>query len=430
MKLAACALMTLAAIRCALAAEPLKTLTGGELRRSREMLRVARDETIQRFHDAGRVGAAFRSRCDATEKALEYARSVDEARLMIAQVFLDLGDSYTRFVPPGAMSAVNHHWTFHAVGNEIYVNAVDRGSEAEKKGLRVGDKVLAVDGIAPSRANSFLLGYLLYGLAPRSGMRVVVQSPNAEPRRLDIPGELKKDDDRTISLTKHAPYFDFEASAKNRDDHDQLIELPEGIVVWRLGRFDAKKTAAGLRKASAAKSLILDLRGNKSDQFRAADGLLKALWSEEFEAYSIVERKKTTPVKIKGRGDFTGLLLVLVDYSSASASEVFARTVQMKQRGILLGDRTGGHVLGADYHPLIRGDLADFTPFGMVITDRTAVMNDGYVIEGKGVGPDYLILPTHEEIYLGHDPVLAKALSIAGRKTTAEDAGKLYSSAN
>jgi len=50
----------------------------------------------------------------------------------------------------------------------------------------------------------------------------------------------------------------------------------------------------------------------------------------------------------------------------------------------------------------------------------------GSCAEPIGVAPDYLLLPTHEQLYQGHDPVMAKALTIAGHKTTPEEAGKLF----
>ncbi len=409
-----------------LAADSKPAFTEFDLDRSRGMLRLARDETVKYFYDPALVGSEFSARCDAADKALGTARSNGEALVLIAQPFLNIGDSHTRFLPPARKDRVQHHWKFHAVGDAVYVSEVDRHSDAEKKGLRVGDKLLAIDGMAPGRANRHLLQYLLYGLAPRAGMRVIVQAPGQEPRQLDLLGEVRSGT-ALRDLRNSRDLYQLVEEDENEDARrkSRLVELPGGILVWKLQLFDLEKIAKGLGKAASAKTVILDLRGNTGGYVRAAEAVLNGFFADDFEAFTLHERKRSETTRVKGNG-FKGLLLVLVDETSASASEIFARTVQMRQRGILLGDRTAGALSTAQVYSLSLGTAERFTHFGMSITLARVVMADGSIIEGKGVGPDYLILPTHEQLYQGHDPVLAKALTIAGHKTTPEDAGKIF----
>jgi C-terminal processing protease CtpA/Prc len=280
--------------------------------------------------------------------------------------------------------------------------------------------------MVPTRANRHLLQYLLYGLAPRSGMRVVAQAPGQEPRTLDLLGEIRvgpklrefKNDLEREELT-------IESENEDARRRSRLRELPDGLLVWQLRQFDPDKIAAGLHKAASAKTVILDLRGNPGGYLQSAEDMLNGLFADSFDAFTTHERKKSETTHIRG-GGFKGLLLVLVDATSASASEIFARAVQMRQRGILLGDRTAGALSTAQVHPLFLGNAERYTAFAMSITHSDLIMADGSVIEGKGVGPDFQIIPTHAQLYRGEDPVMAKALSIAGCKTTPEEAGKLF----
>ncbi len=408
------------------AAETTPTFSANDLDRARGMLGLARDEVVKEFYDPARVGPEFLARCRAAHEALASAKSNDAALMLIAQPFFDIGDSHTRFLPPARKDRVQHHWKFHAVGPDIFVSEVDRGSDAEKQGLKVGDQLLSLDGIRPTRASRHMLQYLFYHLAPRTGMRVVAQAPGQPPRTLDVRGEiragtplreLRNDRDRT----------ELELEYENDDERlkSRLVELLNGVLVWKLRQFDPEKIASGLRKVASAKAVILDLRGNPGGYVQSAEDVLRGFFADNFDAYTTHWRKKTETTRIKGKG-YKGLLLVLMDETSASASEIFARTVQMRQRGILLGDRIAGALSTARYYPLVLGTAERFIAFGVSITLSSVVMADGSIIEGKGVGPDYQLLPTHEQLYLGHDPVLAKALTIAGRKTTPEEAGKFF----
>ncbi len=340
---------------------------------------------------------------------------------------MDIGDSHTLFVPPARRDRVDHHWKFRPVGHDLYVSEVDQAGDARKKGLQVGDKLLALDGLAPSRANYWTLRYLVYSLAPRSGMRVVVQAPGQEPRQLDIAAEVKAGN-QLRDLRNADEYYDLVLHSENEDfkRRSRLVELPGDILVWKLQKFDLEKIPAGLHKAASAKVVVLDLRGNPGGEVRATEDMLNAFFADDFEAFTMKERKRSETTRVKGKGTFKGLLLVLIDHASASASEVFARTVQMRQRGVLIGDRTAGALSTARYHPLHLGAAEKFTAFGVQIAFSSFVMADGTVVEGKGVAPDLLLLPTHEQLYRGHDPVLAKALAMAGHKVTPEEAGKLF----
>jgi hypothetical protein len=59
------------------------------------------------------------------------------------------------------------------------------------------------------------------------------------------------------------------------------------------------------------------------------------------------------------------------------------------------------------------------------VSTGDVTMSDGKSLEGIGVTPDLLLLPTQADLAAGRDPVLAAVISLAGHPMDPADAGRL-----
>ena len=129
--------------------------------------------------------------------------------------------------------------------------------------------------------------------------------------------------------------------------------------------------------------------------------------------------------KTRGPNGFKGKLIVLVDSESGSASEIFARIIQLERRGQVLGDVSSGAVMQSVVSSQEMGS-DNVVPFAISITNADVIMSDGKSLEHVGVIPDEVVFPSGADLAAGRDPVLARAVELLGGKLSAEDAGKLF----
>ena len=116
---------------------------------------------------------------------------------------------------------------------------------------------------------------------------------------------------------------------------------------------------------------------------------------------------------------------MLVDSESGSAAEVVARVVQLEKRGTVIGDRTSGKVMRSRLYPHQIG-LETQVFYAVSVTNADLLMTDGKSLEGTGVIPDEVFLPTGEDLRAQKDPVLARAVAVAGANIDPAEAGKLF----
>jgi carboxyl-terminal processing protease len=194
------------------------------------------------------------------------------------------------------------------------------------------------------------------------------------------------------------------------------------MPIFVLPESEIKHEVASARKHE---TLILDLRENGGGRHDDLRWLIGSFFDHDVIIGEMTERDKTEPLKATsfGKDAFAGKLIVLVNSESASAAEIFARTVQLEKRGIVIGDQTAGAVRAAKYIPL---SPAGRIFWGMEMSIASLKMSDGADLEGKGVTPDTLMLPTSADLAAQRDPVLSAAAQLAGVQLSPEQPAKMF----
>lgn len=394
------------------------------------MLKTARDDIKKNYFDPSFRGIDLEARSKLAEERIKQAKSNGEVFGVIAQMLLDFNDSHTRFLPPPRSARVEYGWVMQTFGDDTYVIAVKPKSDAESKGLKPGDKVLKIDGIAPNRSNLWIYYYLYGALSPRPVVRMEVQSSGAEPRQLEVNAKVtpgKKIFDLTDTIDLNAYLRDLEDEA--RINEHKIVELGENVAIWRMTSFDLSEDSVddAVNKVKKYKTLILDLRRNGGGAEETLLRLIGNFFDRDITVGKIKRRKEEKPLIAKTRGDsgFKNNLLVLVDSESGSASEVFASVIQTEKRGTVLGDRTSGKVMRSRFYSHQIG-LETVVRYGVSVTDADLIMTDGKSLEGAGVVPNEVLLPTSEDLRGQKDTVLSRAVAAAGGTLEPTEAGKFF----
>lgn len=398
--------------------------------RGQIMLDRVKDELKKNYYDPNFHGMNLDVRFKTASDKIKEATSVGQIFGIIAQVLIDLNDTHTFFLPPGRVVDTDYGWTMMMVGDHCYVSSVDEGSDAEAKGVKPGDEVLQIGGYSAERSNLWKINYLYNTLRPQPGMRVVLRSPNAQVREIDLLAK-QKEGQRVTDLTDYNVYMDRvrKSQLQKQLGRDRLMSFGDQLLIWKMNEFDLTEAQVddAMARARKYKSLILDLRGNHGGWLTTITRLVSNLFDRDIKIADSKTRKETKPLIAKSRGEkaFEGKLIVLVDSRSASASELLARTIQLEKRGIVIGDRTAGAVMASIQYPHQVGiDVVVF--FGVSITVSDLIMPDGNSLEHHGVTPDEMKLPTAEDMAAGRDPVLAYAASLSDVTLDPAEAGKFF----
>ncbi|HEV7860795.1 MAG TPA: S41 family peptidase [Pyrinomonadaceae bacterium] len=404
-----------------------------ERARANDMLKVLKDDIKKNYYDASYHGMDVDARFKTAEEKLKQANSLGQAFGIIAQVLLDLDDSHTFFLPPPRPGSLEYGWRMQMVGDKCFVTAIKPGSDAEKKGLKVGDEVLAINKFHPSRKEYWKMEYYYYALAPQPALDLVVQSPDGQQREVAINAHVVQGK-AVLNLTGTDGGTDINDYIREIEDSDRLqrhrFEEFGGAIVWKMPGFDfdpdqVEAIMSGRIKGHSA--LILDLRGNQGGYVVTLERLAGYFFDHDLKIADLKGRKEMKPMmaKTRGKGIFDGKLVVLVDSRSASAAEIFARLVQLEKRGVVIGDRTSGAVMQARSVSHEMG-FTTVINYGASITNADVLMSDGKSVEHVGVVPDEMMLLTGEDLATHRDPVMSRAAALLGINLDPAKAGLFF----
>ena len=400
--------------------------------RDQQMLRTVGDDVLKHYYDPKFHGLDFKAELAAAKQRIDKATSNNMALSSIAAALDSLNDSHTFFLPPRHPIRHEYGWQYQMVGDHCFVTHVRPKSDAEAKGLKPGDEVLAINGIAPARDMVWKLQYLFGVLRPQLSLHLDLQDPAGKRRTLDVAARIRETK-LVTDWTGAGGAVDIFDIIRDEESQEHLMraryaESGDALLVLKVPEFyfSTLEVREMMDKASKHKALIIDLRGNPGGSVETLQYFAGDVFDKDVKIADRVGRKETKPQVAKGSSHpFTGKLVVLIDNDSASAAEVFARLMQIEKRGTVVGDRSSGSVMESRYYGEQTGSSTQVF-FGVSITDADLIMTDGKSLEHVGVTPDELILPTAADLASGRDPVLARAAELLGVKMSPEDAGKLF----
>jgi carboxyl-terminal processing protease len=190
---------------------------------------------------------------------------------------------------------------------------------------------------------------------------------------------------------------------------------------------DEDEIAAIMKEVKRHRALILDLRNNGGGSVLTTAYLLGQFFDRDIEIATYRRRSGDSAyvAKARDKDPYRGMVLVLMNSNSASASEVTARTLQLQGRGIIVGDRSMGAVVTSQTHWHELGFGRKVT-YGVQVSVMDLIMPDGQRLENIGVIPDVPMLPSGADMAARRDPVMAKALSMVGMTLDPVEAATVY----
>ncbi len=228
----------------------------------------------------------------------------------------------------GSFDGIGIQFNIHK--DTILVVEPIHGGPSEKLGIRSGDKIVKIDG-----ENVAGIGI------KNSDVMKKLKGPKGTKVTVGIQRESQEELYYYNIIRDKIPIYSIDAS---------YMAAP-GIGYIKISRF-AQTTAEEMRKAIAElkaegmKDLVIDLQGNGGGLLDIAVEMCDELISGDrllvyTEGRSFPRDERRANPKIQGSFE-KGRLVVLIDESSASASEILSGAVQDWDRGLLVGRRSFG----------------------------------------------------------------------------------------
>lgn len=276
--------------------------------------------------------------------------------------------------------------------NIITIEKVYANSPAEESGLMEGDIILSANGVS---SEGISVSELVNYIRGEEGTDVTLSVKRGD-KTLEITCTRRRVDVPTVEYTMF-------------DNNIGYIMISQFEEVTAQQFKDALKDL----KNQGMKALVIDLRGNPGGLLSSVSEILDEILPEGLLVYT--ENKYGHKEEYTSKKGELGLpLCVLINESSASASEIFAGAIKDYEYGTLIGTNTFGKGIVQVIVPLKDGSAIKVT------TSRYYTPKGNY-IHGVGIAPDielpYKFLGGENDKYeYRFDNQLQRALEILGDK--------------
>ncbi|MEO1054448.1 MAG: S41 family peptidase [Bacteroidota bacterium] len=297
-------------------------------------------------------------------------------------------DPYTNYIPEDQIESFRTLTTgqYGGIGSligdingRIVVTMPYEGFAAQKAGLRIGDEIIAINGVVVEGKGTGQISKLLKGQA-------------------NTPVEIKV---RRYGESEDLVFkFQRERIKVDNIQYSGILESTVGYIKltdFTSGAGKEVNNAIDDLKKQGAKQIILDLRNNPGGLLNEAVNVSNAFVSKGSEIVSTKGKIKEWNKVYKALNNSKDTkipLVVLVNGGSASASEIVAGVIQDYDRGVLIGRRSFGKGLVQTTRPLSYNSQLKVTTAKYYIPSGRCIQAIDYSIKNSngsvGAIPDSL----------------------------------------
>lgn len=266
-------------------------------------------------------------------------------------------------------------------------------------GLKPGDVVMAVDGV--ELTDTVSVSKLLNDKVGENVQLKVVTTPTADPRD---PKAWRRFEVQAVGRDRVSRLM-YERWVEN--NAKRVAELSKGKLGYiHIPSMDEAGLDAFVRALYSdnfdKEAIVLDVRYNGGGFTH--DQVLNYLGAKEHTFFRQRDGGEGLVLRAHDR-KWTRPLVLLINNRSYSDAEIFPSAFRTLGLGKLVGQPTGGHVIGTSAVQLIDGSLFR--------VPRTGVYTvNGLNMEQHGVTPDVTVEQTPDQVARGQDPQIDKAVEV------------------
>ncbi|HXN54154.1 MAG TPA: S41 family peptidase [Candidatus Acidoferrum sp.] len=350
---------------------------------------------------------------------VEATKRDQEFYTLMNQMTSELHDAHTRFNSPEQwknfrrQQGVTVGFGVDDIDGKTVVTSVTPGSDAAHAGIEPGMVVLRVDDTAVALRVAEIEKKRLPSSSERATRWFIYNRVFAGPADTPVKVALQRADGSMFEVSVRRQVY---SAAPEVTTHVLL----SGNVYIRFDGFQhpiAKEFRQALQKFRDAPGLIVDLRRNGGGDL----AVLLPIAGYFFGKKTLFAKDSTRtgkplssyvglfklPLQLyvgrAGEQIYSGPVVILVDAHSASSSEVFAAGMQDTLRAKVIGSQSCGCVLGIAKPRVMKGGGV------LEMSEVLWFSPKGRKLEGTGIIPDKIVVPSVADLQRRRDPVLAEA---------------------
>ena len=342
------------------------------------------------------VNNGYRNNQNINYRALANDEALKDFLEAVDAMLRYLDETYTTYLNDNEKKALEEKLsgTYDGIGIEIRENEIVnvlKNSPAEKAGIQSGDKIMMINETDVSEQNANYIS-------------VLIKTSADKPIELKV---LRGEDELT-----------FWVSVETITSKDIVYEVKEnnigylGITIFSKTLTEQVVDALNDLEAKGINRLIIDLRGNTGGYLDTAEGVASLFLEKGRLIYSLEDKDSKNDYYDQTSLKRNYPIVVLLNASSASASEILAAALKDSYGAVIVGEKSYGKGKVQQTYNLKDGSMAKYT-------SAKWLRPNGVCIDGIGIQPDYpvdLYVEYDEEgkIVSVKDTQLEKAIEVIG----------------